>query len=231
MSSYVSSEEDESEIFHDIKEIGSDIVDDLAFVAQIVDLTKNSYYNLTTAGQAEDLLTIPTNVFPVANEESLGNDNDDDEDAFESEPEEVLGGEVEEEEAIPAGPLRTAHEIIDTPTHEKIHVEIPTYENIVHIGEIVSQISTEQTVVIKSIQTTTPLDEGSLLCFENREPFGIVNEIFGPLNQPFYVVKGISSSLLCREALGPVNNPTTEEGEVDVAITLAPGTKIYSPIG
>jgi rRNA processing protein Gar1 len=225
-------------------------MDDLAFVAQIVDQTKNSYYAQPPAGDlAEDLHSIPQNVFP----DHLGENEEEDDDCFDSETEEILcGGEgrdalADDEEMIAVGPLRTAHEIVEIPSEkiaeEVTAVEIPTNEDIVLIGEIVSQITTEHTVVIKSVKTTSPLDEGSLLCLENRHPIGRVNEIFGPLNQPFYVVKGIATVSLAlgrgeekaQQVVG--DGEGDEEGEVTVAMpetvvpVIAPGTKIYSPIG
>jgi rRNA processing protein Gar1 len=242
-------------------------MDDLAFVAQIVDQTKNSYYAQQPAGDiVEDLHSIPQNVFPEPN---MGaEDEEEDDDGFDSETEEILCGGgagrdvlADDEEVIAVGPLRTAHEIVETippekTTEEVAAVEIPTNEDIVLIGEIVSQISTEHTLVIKSVKTTAPLDEGSLLCLENRHPIGRVNEIFGPLSQPFYVVRGIitasPSSLASvgrdskeeraqqtkfdrregEEEEGEIGEMTAGETTAVVqGIVIAPGIKIYSPMG
>jgi rRNA processing protein Gar1 len=147
--------------------------------------------------------------------------------------------EADDEETIAVGPIRTAHEIADVPL-EQVSVDIPSHESIALIGEVVSQISLEQTVVVKSVRTTAPLDEGSLLCLENRVPIGIVNEVFGPLNQPFYVVKGVAPSrsrVTESHLTSPVDPAVTEEGEVGaeteavVDVDIGPGTKIYCPIG
>jgi rRNA processing protein Gar1 len=269
VSSLESSEVDPGEIMEEIKDLPYEAMDDLAFVAQIVDLTKNSYYASTSAtlthASGENLNAIPENVFPEREENEVSEASDDD--CFESDTEEITarsapagsgrhGGrdEADDEETIPVGPIRTVHELVEVPI-EKVSVVIPSNESIVLIGEVVSQISLEHTVVIKSVRTDAPLDEGSLLCLENRLTIGTVNEVFGPLNQPFYVVKGVPAAAFS-PAAAPATAPAlplspppftgaseAEEGEVDAEtepvlataaveeVHIAPGTKIFSPIG
>ena len=44
-------------------------------------------------------------------------------------------------------------------------------------------------VVIEANYTLSPLNEGSLLCAENGLVLGKICEVFGPITNPFYVLR------------------------------------------
>ena len=43
--------------------------------------------------------------------------------------------------------------------------------------------------MIQSIETNRPLNEGSVLLLSNGLVIGMIQEMFGPLTSPFYVLK------------------------------------------
>lgn len=56
-------------------------------------------------------------------------------------------------------------------------------------GTIMYIIPIEQTIVVQSIPNQAPLDVLSLLCDGDRRAIGKICDIFGPVGNPFYVVK------------------------------------------
>eukprot|EP01038_Epipyxis_sp_PR26KG_P008078 gene8078-10941_t len=99
---------------------------------------------------------------------------------------------TEEEDQIDGndGPLKTKNEIIDEPiliVEDEIIVN--PQNDIEPIGEVLYRIDTECSVVVQSRFTTNPLNEGSLLCNKDGIILGKINEIFGPITTPFYIVK------------------------------------------
>lgn len=125
--------------------------------------------------------------------DSPSSEEEDEEDDIAARADEMQDYADEEEDISGGGggaPLRTKHEVVedDLPA-EPIIEDIPEYENISLIGEIMSYIQDENTIVIQSIVTNEPLDEGSLLCLRDKTSLGKISEIFGPLTQPFYIVK------------------------------------------
>jgi H/ACA ribonucleoprotein complex non-core subunit NAF1 len=84
--------------------------------------------------------------------------------------------------------LRTKNEIVSEDV-EPLSVELCEGEELSLVGEVISVVVNENTIVIQSITTTTPLDEGSVLCLGDRRVIGQISELFGPLSSPFYVVK------------------------------------------
>ena len=84
--------------------------------------------------------------------------------------------------------LRTKNEIVVEDV-EPVCLELTNEEELSLVGEVISVVVNENTIVIQSIHTESPLDEGSVLCTTDRKIIGKVSELFGPLSSPFYVVK------------------------------------------
>ena len=102
---------------------------------------------------------------------------------------EALSSMNEEENTLSSAEIpRTKNEVIEDKKNNDINVEISESDELRAVGEIMSVVASEYTVVVKSYPTSTPLDEGSVLCLDNRKILGKVSELFGPLNNPFYVV-------------------------------------------
>lgn len=96
----------------------------------------------------------------------------------------------EEEEGGPSGPLKTKHEIEEV--IEPVNPDLLTIEDtssLVCIGEVKYRIDHECVVVIQADYTTSPLNEGSLLCNVDGKVLGKVQEVFGPITTPFYTVR------------------------------------------
>jgi hypothetical protein len=140
-------------------------------------------------------------------ESSDSSSDDYDDDDIAARADEMIDDEEEDNSGGGSGaPLRTKHEVVedDIPL-EPIIEDIP--ENISLIGEIISCIPDENTIVIQSIVTNEPLDEGSVLCLRDKTPLGKISEIFGPLTQPFYIVKFKSHSMPTPGALPTAATP------------------------
>ena len=85
-------------------------------------------------------------------------------------------------------PLMTEHEY-EGAVHERTIEVLPPYEGkLVLLGSIISVV---QTVIV--VQASNPngecLQEGSLLCLQDRKVIGPIFETFGPLESPFYSVR------------------------------------------
>ena len=109
--------------------------------------------------------------------------------AMEEQAEEEDGGLTSSSMAAP----RTQNEVSEE-VEAVIHKVLPSDE-IAVAGCISSVIPSDDgaNIIIKSSAGSNTdvktLNEGSLLCLENRIPLGTVFEIFGPISNPFYLVK------------------------------------------
>lgn len=96
----------------------------------------------------------------------------------------------EEGEEMATGPLKTRNEIdevVEPLDHS--HIEIRDTADLTTIGEVMYRIDHECVVVIQSDYTTSPLNEGSIICNIDGKVLGKVQEIFGPITTPFYTVR------------------------------------------
>lgn len=108
---------------------------------------------------------------------------------------------TEEEESVPVGPPRTKNEI---------EAEIPSLDDVIlkpddkfqPVGEVLYRIDHENTIIVQAVSTTTVLNEGSVLCLADGSILGRVHEVFGPITEPFYIVKWNPRSGSKMEAAG-----------------------------
>ena len=100
--------------------------------------------------------------------------------------------EEEEDGAAADVPPRTKHEIVEEET-EKDVVDYPRkiddLQLLTKVGYVLYQILAEKTIVIQADQTTTPLNESSIICDKNGIIVGRISEVFGPVTTPFYIVR------------------------------------------
>ena len=86
---------------------------------------------------------------------------------------------------------KTANELPDLPPVSPLpFIKVPDELDLVHAGEISSIVGAM--VIVESFplaNNNQALDNGSILIFEDRSVLGEVFEIFGPIHQPFYVVR------------------------------------------
>jgi rRNA processing protein Gar1 len=96
----------------------------------------------------------------------------------------------EEEDGGVSGPLKTKNEIEEVV--EPVNPDLLTIGDtttLVPIGEVKYRIDHECVVVIQADFTTSPLNEGSLLCNVDGKVLGKVQEVFGPITTPFYTAR------------------------------------------
>lgn len=150
---------------------------------------------------------------PDSDSSSSSEDEDEDEDVGNGSK--VMANSDDEDDAPASSAiLRTKNEIVNEDI-EPVGVELTEAEELSLVGEVMSVVVTENTIVIQSIRTQTPLDEGSVLCLSDRKIIGKVSELFGPLSSPFYVVKVSSSSTTAQKKTTTPVTPTEEEEEKD----------------
>ncbi|KAL4341816.1 hypothetical protein GQ457_08G007000 [Hibiscus cannabinus] len=125
-----------------------------------------------------------------------GTDNDEDEedDDETDEPLSMLDVEFEEvdeeEEDVGAskGPIRSKNEVEVLPEVPSLDVELQPHHQMLPVGVILSMIGTK--VIVEGREQHNPLNEGSVLWITmNRSPLGFVDEIFGPVKNPYYIVR------------------------------------------
>ena len=115
----------------------------------------------------------------------------------------------EEGDDVPSGPLKTKNEVDEVV--EPINPDLLTIEDtsaLICIGEVKYRIDHECVVVIQADFTTSPLNEGSILCNIDGKVLGKIQEIFGPITTPYYTVRWKNTTT---SAVGN-NNKTTGTG-------------------
>ncbi|KAJ0468486.1 putative H/ACA ribonucleoprotein complex, subunit Gar1/Naf1 [Helianthus annuus] len=146
---------------------------------------------------------------------SSSSDDDDDDDSEEeedddsedeSDEEEGVKGEGEMEEGevkdeviawsdaddedgdVVKGPIRSKNEVQDLPPVPPVTVTIQPHHQTLPVGAVLSIMGSQ--VVVEGVEVHNPLSEGSILWItESRSPLGVVDEIFGPVKNPYYIVR------------------------------------------
>nr|CAD1839290.1 unnamed protein product [Ananas comosus var. bracteatus] len=86
------------------------------------------------------------------------------------------------------GPVRSKHEIEVLPPVSKIEVHLEPHHQTLPVGVISSMLGDR--VIVEGLEKHNPLNEGSILWIsESRKALGLVDEIFGPVKNPYYVVR------------------------------------------
>ncbi|XP_060746004.1 H/ACA ribonucleoprotein complex non-core subunit NAF1 [Tachysurus vachellii] len=99
----------------------------------------------------------------------------------------------EEEEAAAPGKktatLRTQDELLieDLPAVENLTIGLPEDTDMEPVGIISSIV--DQLVIVESKRDTQPLNEDSILFSKGRVSIGRVFEVFGPVCQPYYILR------------------------------------------
>ncbi|CEG37209.1 Uncharacterized conserved protein [Plasmopara halstedii] len=95
---------------------------------------------------------------------------------------------MEKENNKASAPLTTEHEIVLAPVRE-FEVELTVSCPIEQCGIILNVSVSRLMMTVKSNPNTKPLDEGSVLCLEDRTVLGCVDEVFGPVLMPMYLIR------------------------------------------
>ncbi|GAB4825005.1 hypothetical protein Ancab_007878 [Ancistrocladus abbreviatus] len=113
-------------------------------------------------------------------------DNVNDVEVYGEEDDEGEGGEMR-------GPIRSKNELQVLPPVPPVNVTLQPSHQILPVGVVTSIIGAQ--VIVEGMEKHNPLNEGSVLWItERRLPLGIVDEIFGPVKNPYYVVRYNSES-------------------------------------
>ncbi|XP_024386538.1 uncharacterized protein [Physcomitrium patens] len=93
-----------------------------------------------------------------------------------------------DEEDDSSEPPRTANEVTDLPPVSEIDAVLEPNQVPREVG-VVSSIMDKQ-VIVEAVEHEMVLNEGSILWLsEQRKPLGIVDEVFGPVKKPYYVIR------------------------------------------
>ena len=137
-------------------------------------------------------------------------------DTYTSHKTEAASWLTEEEENMPSGPPRTRNEVDENydvfdpnefdlagtrSTHEASssssgmadnksgNLRSVATQDLVQIGKVLYRMDNECLVVVEANYTMSPLNEGSILCAESGLVLGKICEVFGPITNPFYVMR------------------------------------------
>ncbi|KAJ7948267.1 H/ACA ribonucleoprotein complex non-core subunit NAF1 [Quillaja saponaria] len=124
----------------------------------------------------------------------IGNTDDDDD---EEEVEMITWGGVddvgdyEDEDAggdIVTEPIRSKNELEVLPSVPPVDVTLQPNHQMLPVGVVLSVVGAQ--VIVEGVEKHNPLNEGSILWItESRSPLGLVDEIFGPVKNPYYIVR------------------------------------------
>ncbi|CAM8995739.1 unnamed protein product [Rhodiola kirilowii] len=94
----------------------------------------------------------------------------------------------DDEEEVVKGPIRSKNEIIELPPVPQIDVTLNSSHETVPVGVVLSIV--DKNVIVEGVEKHNPLNEGSILWItESREPLGLVDDIFGPVKNPYYSIR------------------------------------------
>ncbi|GAV87650.1 Gar1 domain-containing protein [Cephalotus follicularis] len=105
--------------------------------------------------------------------------------------------EDEDEDGVGGGatqrPIRSKNEIQDLPPVPPVDVTLQPHHQTLPVGFVSSIIGVK--IIVEGVEKHNPLNEGSILWItESRALLGLVDEIFGPVKNPYYVVRYNSES-------------------------------------
>ncbi|XP_068667536.1 H/ACA ribonucleoprotein complex non-core subunit NAF1-like [Aristolochia californica] len=102
--------------------------------------------------------------------------------------EETVFRSEDEEEAPVQGPIKSKNEVEILPPVPAVTVVLEQYHRTLPVGVVLSIVGAK--VIVEGLEKHNPLNEGSILWItETRLPLGLVDEIFGPVKNPYYLVR------------------------------------------
>ncbi|GAB2295819.1 hypothetical protein Dimus_029973 [Dionaea muscipula] len=91
------------------------------------------------------------------------------------------------------GPIRSKNELEVLPPVPPVSISLKPFHQMLPVGVVSSIIGAQ--VIVEGMEKHNPLSEGSVLWItETRSALGIVDEIFGPVKNPYYMVRYNSES-------------------------------------
>ncbi|PON35082.1 H/ACA ribonucleoprotein complex, subunit Gar1/Naf [Parasponia andersonii] len=121
-----------------------------------------------------------------------GGDNDDG-DAMATWSDVDVADEEEDGGGATRGPIKSKNELEVPPSVPPVNATLQPHHHMLPVGVVLSILGTQ--VIVEGIEKHDPLNDGSILWItESRSPLGLVDEIFGPVKNPYYVVRYNSES-------------------------------------
>ncbi|XP_061349539.1 H/ACA ribonucleoprotein complex non-core subunit NAF1-like [Gastrolobium bilobum] len=138
---------------------------------------------------------------------SSSSDSDDDDEEEEEKKGEVEEGEIsgsdgdkmvswgivdddinDDDDVAVGGPIRSNNELQNLPPVPPVDVTLEPHHQMLPVGVVMSVLGAQ--VIVEGVEKHEPLNEGSILWLtESRKPLGLIDEIFGPVKNPYYVVR------------------------------------------
>ncbi|XP_010921984.1 uncharacterized protein [Elaeis guineensis] len=119
-------------------------------------------------------------------EEDEEGDSQDSEDKEDQDEELVVGSDDEDE--VAKRTIRSKHELEVLPPVPPLEVTLEPHHQLLPVGTISAMLGTK--VIVEGSVNHNPLNERSILWItDTRSPLGLVDEIFGPVKCPYYVVR------------------------------------------
>lgn len=201
-----SEEEEEVEIAMQEESEDEDICDDLQYVAQFAIQPQFSHPVDSLLGEDKPMIINDTESDNEADDGLVEDDDDDDDDSSDEESDvELLDTNKihrqaakkvkewlteEEMDGLPQGPPKTKHELSLEEVIEPVSIrKVDTKRVVESIGVVLYHIEAENTIVVQAKHTNNPLNEKSLLCNLDGIVLGTIFEVFGPITDPFYIVR------------------------------------------
>ncbi|CAN4103361.1 unnamed protein product [Withania somnifera] len=123
-----------------------------------------------------------------SNEEAGGEVDMEEGEIVASDPDEMVHWDDDEETGVKGGPIRSKNEVQVLPSVPEVTATLQPHHQMQPVGVVSSIIGAQ--VVVEGVEKHSPLCDGSILWItESRSPLGIVDEIFGPVKNPYYIVR------------------------------------------
>ncbi|KAJ0245184.1 H/ACA ribonucleoprotein complex non-core subunit NAF1 [Hirschfeldia incana] len=123
-------------------------------------------------------------------------DDDDSDDDDDDEVNEMIAWSNDEDDDVglqTKDPIRSKNELKELPPVPAVDVSLEPHHVTLPVGVVLSLMGAQ--VIVEGMETHSPLTEGSILWLtESRTPLGLVDEIFGPVKCPYYIVRFNSES-------------------------------------
>ncbi|XP_062107092.1 H/ACA ribonucleoprotein complex non-core subunit NAF1 [Humulus lupulus] len=120
-------------------------------------------------------------------------EDDNDEEAMVTWSDVDVADEEEDGDGALKGPIKSKNELEVLPSVPPVNATLQPHHQMLSVGVVLSIIGTQ--VIVEGIEKHSPLNDGSILWItESRCPLGLVDEIFGPVKNPYYVVRYNSES-------------------------------------
>ncbi|XP_076953804.1 uncharacterized protein LOC143627952 [Bidens hawaiensis] len=173
--------------------------DNTEVVSDAVKIVNDNNNNNNSNSNTDDTEVSVDDAVKVVNEnvadDSVENYEDDESAKEEVEMEEgeigdamVAWSDGDEGGDIVKGPIRSVNEVKDLPPVPPVTVTIQPHHQTLPVGAVLLIMGSQ--VVVEGVENHNPLSEGSILWItETRSPLGVVDEIFGPVKNPYYIVR------------------------------------------